>query len=242
MRQLDVTHDPEKWVTGCLSDKMHAQNQYRNRSQEPGLRIDRIKSWRLNIQSVGVIGAGQMGNGIAHVCALAGFSVMLNDVSPDRIKASLATINGNMARQVAKKTISEDDAQERACADQAGGKIRRIVGLRPGDRDRDREGRRQAQDLRGSVRLAQAGSHHRHQHLVDLDHAAGLVHRPAGAFHRHSFHESGAADGAGRGDPRHRHRRRRPSRPARPSSASSARPSRCRRIFRPSSSTASCCR
>jgi 3-hydroxybutyryl-CoA dehydrogenase len=61
-----------------------------------------------NIQNVGVIGAGQMGNGIAHVCALAGFSVMLNDVSPDRIKASLATINGNMAKQVAKKTITED--------------------------------------------------------------------------------------------------------------------------------------
>jgi 3-hydroxybutyryl-CoA dehydrogenase len=63
----------------------------------------------VNIQSVGVIGAGQMGNGIAHVCALAGFSVMLNDVSPDRIKASIATINGNLAKQVAKKTITEDD-------------------------------------------------------------------------------------------------------------------------------------
>jgi 3-hydroxybutyryl-CoA dehydrogenase len=62
----------------------------------------------LNIESVGVIGAGQMGSGIAHVCALAGFSVMLNDVSGDRIKAGMATINGNMARQVAKKTISED--------------------------------------------------------------------------------------------------------------------------------------
>ena len=63
----------------------------------------------VNIQSVGVIGAGQMGNGIAHVCALAGFSVMLNDVAPDRIKASIATINGNMAKQVAKRTITEDD-------------------------------------------------------------------------------------------------------------------------------------
>jgi 3-hydroxybutyryl-CoA dehydrogenase len=62
----------------------------------------------LNIKSVGVIGAGQMGNGIAHVCALAGFPVMLNDVSGDRIKAGMATINGNMARQVAKDTISED--------------------------------------------------------------------------------------------------------------------------------------
>jgi 3-hydroxybutyryl-CoA dehydrogenase len=63
----------------------------------------------LKIQSVGVIGAGQMGNGIAHVCALAGYSVMLNDVSGDRIKAGMATINGNMAKQVGKKAISEDD-------------------------------------------------------------------------------------------------------------------------------------
>jgi 3-hydroxybutyryl-CoA dehydrogenase len=62
-----------------------------------------------NIQNVGVVGAGQMGNGIAHVCALAGFNVVLNDVSGDRLKASLATINGNMARQVGKKAISEDD-------------------------------------------------------------------------------------------------------------------------------------
>jgi 3-hydroxybutyryl-CoA dehydrogenase len=63
------------------------------------------------IQSVGVIGAGQMGNGIAHVCALAGYPVLLNDISAERIKAGMATINGNMARQVSKKTISEDDRQ-----------------------------------------------------------------------------------------------------------------------------------
>jgi 3-hydroxybutyryl-CoA dehydrogenase len=63
----------------------------------------------VKIQSVGVIGAGQMGGGIAHVCALAGFSVLLNDLSADRIKAGMATINGNMARQVGKKAISEDD-------------------------------------------------------------------------------------------------------------------------------------
>ncbi|HZS63647.1 MAG TPA: 3-hydroxybutyryl-CoA dehydrogenase [Xanthobacteraceae bacterium] len=63
----------------------------------------------LAIRNVGVIGAGQMGNGIAHVCALAGFSVLVHDVTPDRIKAGLATINGNMARQVSRKIISEDD-------------------------------------------------------------------------------------------------------------------------------------
>jgi 3-hydroxybutyryl-CoA dehydrogenase len=66
----------------------------------------------LNIKNVGVIGAGQMGNGIAHVCALAGYSVMLNDVSADRIKAAMATINGNMARQVGKKSISEGDRKD----------------------------------------------------------------------------------------------------------------------------------
>src|ERR1022692_2552554 len=66
----------------------------------------------VNIQSVGVVGAGQMGNGIAHVCALAGFTVILNDVSSDRLKASLATISGHMARQVGKKAISDDDRKD----------------------------------------------------------------------------------------------------------------------------------
>ena len=60
------------------------------------------------IQTVGVIGAGQMGNGIAHVCALAGYTVLLNDVAPDRINAGMATINGNMTRQVSKNLITED--------------------------------------------------------------------------------------------------------------------------------------
>ena len=196
----------------------------------------------LTIKTIGVIGAGQMGNGIAHVCALAGFPVMLNDMSGDRIKEGLATINGNMTRQVARKAITEDQKQERAGADQAGGEIRRARRLRSGDRDRGREGRRQAQDLLGPVRGAQARGDHRHQHVVDLDHAAGVLHRPAGALHRHSLHESGAADGAGRGDPRHRHRRRHLRGEQGTSSPSSARPSRCRRISPPSSSTASCCR
>jgi 3-hydroxybutyryl-CoA dehydrogenase len=62
----------------------------------------------LTIKNIGVIGAGQMGNGIAHVCALAGYSVLINDVSGDRIKEGLATINGNMTRQVARNAISED--------------------------------------------------------------------------------------------------------------------------------------
>lgn len=53
------------------------------------------------ISTVGIIGAGQMGGGIAHVAAIAGYRVKLYDISPERIEAGLATINGNMARQVA---------------------------------------------------------------------------------------------------------------------------------------------
>src|SRR5207253_11123709 len=67
----------------------------------------------MQIKSVGVIGAGQMGNGIAHVCALAGFDVSLNDLSPERIEAGLATINGNPACQVKSGKVSE---AERALA------------------------------------------------------------------------------------------------------------------------------
>jgi 3-hydroxybutyryl-CoA dehydrogenase len=64
------------------------------------------------IRKIGVVGAGQMGNGIAHVCALSGFSVLLNDVVPDRISAGLATINGNLARQVSRQRISDEQRQD----------------------------------------------------------------------------------------------------------------------------------
>lgn len=65
----------------------------------------------VEIKKVGVIGAGQMGNGIAHVCALAGYDVYLNDLDPERIRAGIATINGNMARQVSKGHITEEARQ-----------------------------------------------------------------------------------------------------------------------------------
>ena len=64
-------------------------------------------------QKVGVIGAGQMGNGIAHVCALAGYDVLLNDVAKDALEPALATITGNMTRQVQRGMITEDDRSRR---------------------------------------------------------------------------------------------------------------------------------
>ncbi len=62
----------------------------------------------MKISKIGVIGAGQMGSGIAHVCALAGFEVGLNDVSPERITAGLATIGNNITRQVKSGKVSEE--------------------------------------------------------------------------------------------------------------------------------------
>ena len=62
-----------------------------------------------NLKTVGIIGAGQMGAGIAHVCALAGYDVLLHDVSSDRIQAGLQNIERNMTRQVARGIIGQDE-------------------------------------------------------------------------------------------------------------------------------------
>ncbi len=64
-----------------------------------------------SIRKVGIIGAGQMGNGIAHVCSLAGIPVVINDIAAPRLKEALATINGNMSRQVTRKRITEEQKQ-----------------------------------------------------------------------------------------------------------------------------------
>ena len=61
------------------------------------------------ISNVGIVGAGQMGCGIAHVSALAGYKVTIYDLSKDRIEAGLATINGNLARQVTNGKLTDED-------------------------------------------------------------------------------------------------------------------------------------
>ncbi|HKL68543.1 3-hydroxybutyryl-CoA dehydrogenase [Salibaculum sp.] len=59
------------------------------------------------IERIGVVGAGQMGNGIAHVCAVAGYEVLLNDISQDAIDKAISTIERNLDRQVSRERISE---------------------------------------------------------------------------------------------------------------------------------------
>jgi 3-hydroxybutyryl-CoA dehydrogenase len=64
-----------------------------------------------DITKIGIIGAGQMGAGIAQVCAVASFDVVLNDISDERIDHGLATISGNLARLVERKQIDEAAVQ-----------------------------------------------------------------------------------------------------------------------------------
>ncbi len=61
------------------------------------------------IQNIGIIGAGQMGCGIAHVSSIAGYKVQIYDLAQDRIEAALATINGTLARQVGAGKLSEEE-------------------------------------------------------------------------------------------------------------------------------------
>ncbi|MBN9071088.1 MAG: 3-hydroxybutyryl-CoA dehydrogenase [Rhizobiales bacterium] len=66
----------------------------------------------MKIETVGIVGAGQMGGGIAHVSAMAGYKVLLYDLSPERIEKGIATISGNMARQVSSGKLDDKVRQD----------------------------------------------------------------------------------------------------------------------------------
>jgi 3-hydroxybutyryl-CoA dehydrogenase len=66
----------------------------------------------VDIKTIGIIGAGQMGSGIAHVAALAGLDVVLNDISAERVNSGLATVNGTLKRQVSKGIITQAQNDE----------------------------------------------------------------------------------------------------------------------------------
>jgi len=85
------------------------------KTKKPGTPSERARKGEANaqvaIKSVGIIGAGQMGNGIAHVVALAGYDVALFDVKKESIEKARATIERNMARQVSRGIISDAEMQ-----------------------------------------------------------------------------------------------------------------------------------
>jgi 3-hydroxybutyryl-CoA dehydrogenase len=80
----------------------------RTRSAEP----QRSQRSDFSIRKVGVIGAGQMGNGIAHVAALSGYEVRLNDLSREQYNSAIDLMKRNMGRQIARGKISEGDRDD----------------------------------------------------------------------------------------------------------------------------------
>jgi 3-hydroxybutyryl-CoA dehydrogenase len=65
----------------------------------------------MNLQNIGVIGAGTMGNGIAQICAMAGFNVTLLDISESALQKAVATVGKNLDRQIAKQTLTVEQKQ-----------------------------------------------------------------------------------------------------------------------------------
>jgi 3-hydroxybutyryl-CoA dehydrogenase len=80
------------------------------------------------IETIGIVGAGQMGSGIAHVAALAGYKVLLYYVSPEQIEKGMATVSGNMARQVSHGKLEEKDRQAASARITAAPKIEDLAG------------------------------------------------------------------------------------------------------------------
>jgi 3-hydroxybutyryl-CoA dehydrogenase len=86
------------------------------KTKKPGTPLERARKGTetgagASIKSVGIIGAGQMGNGIAHVVALAGYEVGLFDLKKEAIDKARATIERNMARQVSRGIIADGEMQ-----------------------------------------------------------------------------------------------------------------------------------
>ena len=161
-----------------------------------------------NVEKLGVIGAGLMGNGIAHVAALAGIPVALVDVNPAALQKALGTITKNLERQDGRGNIP-DGAKEAALARITTGTDYALFA----DCDLVIEAATENEEIkrRSSPALpeAEARGDDRLQHLVHPDHPAGRGDRPARPVHRHALLQPGADDEAGRGHPRPGDRRRR---------------------------------
>ena len=133
----------------------------------------------MTIERIGVVGAGQMGNGIAHVLALAGYDVLMTDTSADALNASHGIIGANIDRQVARDKVSEGEKAEALARIKTTGKL---TDLGPTDLIIEAATEREAvkvaifEDL-----VPHLGKRHDPdlEHLLNLDHPAGQPHRPA---------------------------------------------------------------
>ena len=155
-----------------------------------------------SIKTVAVLGAGTMGNGIAHVFARAGYDVILRDVEQRFLQRGMETIGKNLDREVKKGKLAEaakpavlarlkplTDMGAIAAADFAVEAVPEKIEIKRAV-------------LTEADRLLRAGSDSGQQHVFDFRDYVGSDDQAAGAVCRDAFHEPGAGDGAGGSDSR----------------------------------------
>jgi 3-hydroxybutyryl-CoA dehydrogenase len=159
------------------------------------------------IDKVGIIGAGAMGNGIAHVCALAKLDVKLIDVSEDQLKKAVETIRFNMERQVKRNLITADDEKAALARIKTGLKLDDL-----GDCDMVIEAATEKEAVKKDILktlvpvLKPSALIASNTSSISITRLAAVTDRPADEVHRHALHEPGAGDAVGRADPRPGHR------------------------------------
>ncbi len=159
----------------------------------------------MEIRTIGIVGAGQMGCGIAHVAALAGFDVVITDIDAEILDQGLASVTRNLDRQIRRGAV------EAAQRDTILGRIGTSTHVKDHAacemvvESAEERLRHQGRDLPPTRRDLSGVDHPGLQHIGDLHHSARNGRRPAGPRHRHALHESGADDAPGRGDSRSRH-------------------------------------
>jgi 3-hydroxybutyryl-CoA dehydrogenase len=134
------------------------------------------------INKVGVVGAGQMGSGIAHVCALAGFDVYMMDKNAEQLESAVGHIANTMDRQIQRGLIEAGDKDAAVARIATGTGLDGFsdchIAIEAATEDEDIK-KAILKDLCGVLPADDPDL----QHVVDLDHASGLAHRPAGKVH-----------------------------------------------------------
>ena len=179
--------------------------------QGSGLRADpaaKGDSEMAPISKIGIIGAGQMGGGIAHVVALSGYDVVMHDIVKEKVDAALAIIDKNLARQVASGKISDE---ERKKALSRITYAETLQGL--GDADLVIEAATEDETVKRKIFVALCpfikpdAIVATNTSSISITRLAAATDRPERFIGLH-FMNPGAGDGAGRDDPRYRHRGR----------------------------------
>ena len=163
----------------------------------------------MDIRTLAVVGAGQMGSGIAHVAAAAGLDVTLADVEESLVVRARASIEKNFDREIAKgKRTQEEKSAALGRLKETADLSSAVAGAQLVIEAIVEDEAAKAALFRKARRPLPAGDDLRVQHVLHLDHAPGGGDGAARAIHRHALHEPGPGDGARRGDPRHRDLRR----------------------------------